>query len=80
MASNHHHASTVAVTDRTYGFPKAVGNLNIFVDAGVSFTISFDGGDNFLTVPPGFTTIPVGPIKSVVITSDGAFSLVGVQT
>lgn len=80
MASNHHHASTVGVTDKIYTFPKVVGNLNVFVDSGVSFTISFDGGENFLTVPPGFTTMPVGPVKSVVITSDGAFSLVGVQT
>ena len=79
MASNHH-ISAGAVTDQTYGFPKAIGYLNVFVDSGVSFTISFDGGENFLTVPPGFTTMPVGPVKSVVITSDGAFSLVGVQT
>ena len=79
MASNYH-INDYTVENEVYDFPKPVGNLNIFVDADVTFEISLDGGDNFLTVPPGFVTMPVSPIKSIVVTADGAFSLVGVQT
>ena len=78
MASNHHFNSG-AVTDKVIGFPRAVNHLNIFVETGITFEISFDGGVNFLEVPPGFTSMPVGPIGSVIVTSDGAFQLVGVQ-
>jgi len=80
MASNYHvNVDGYGVTDRTFSFPKPICNLNIFVDTGVTFEISFDGGENFLTVPSGFVTVPVSPVKTVVITSDGAFSLVGTQ-
>ena len=79
MASNYHHNCTAVVTEELFWFPKPIGHLNIFVDTDVTFEISLDDGENFLTVPPGFNSMPVSPIKSVVITSDGAFSLIGVQ-
>lgn len=83
MASNYHvngDGYDGAVVGVEYGFPKPVGNLHIFVDTGVTFTISFDGGVSFFTVPPGFITMPVGPVLSIFVTADGVFNIVGVQT
>ena len=79
MASNYHITESGAV-DSGYTFDKAVGHLNVTVQTGVVFTVSLDGGENYLTLPVGFSSMPVGPIKTIQITSDGAFSLVGVQT
>jgi hypothetical protein len=82
MASNHHingDGYGWAVGSKEYNFPKPVSYLNIFVDTGVTFTVSFDDGRSFLEVPAGFTSIPVGPVKSIVITADGVFNIVGVQ-
>lgn len=78
MASNYH-INGGAVTDKDFSFAKPVNNINIFVGSGVTFTISFDGGENFLTIAPGSISMPVGPVKNLVITSDGAWSLLGVQ-
>ena len=78
MASNHH-INGGAVAEEVLSFPKPVNYLNIFVDTGVNFRISFDGGDTFLTIPPGITGLQVGPIRGIVVTSDGLFNLVGVH-
>ena len=81
MASNYHITETDGYgVSEGYTFDKPVGHLNITVEAGVVFTISFDNGTTFLTVPVGFNSIPVGPVNSITVVSDGAFSLVGVQT
>jgi len=80
MASNIHVGSTVSVTDKVFGFNRAVGYLNVFVATGTTLQLSFDGGDNFLTIPAGFNSMTIGPTTTVIATSTGAFQIVGVQT
>ena len=76
MAANYHLAGSVG-TGHT--FPKPVNHLNIYVDTGVTFTISFDNGTTYITVPVGLYSMPVGIVKNILVTSTGAFSIVGVQ-
>ena len=74
-----HRSSAAAVSNQEYSFDKPISYLNIFVESGVDFQISFDDGENFITVPDGFIAMPVGLTKKVIVTSDGAFQMVGVQ-
>lgn len=60
-------------------FDKPVGHLNVYIAGGVTFSISLDNGTNFLTLPAGFHSFRVGPVKKVIINSDGDWELVGVQ-
>lgn len=76
-SSNYHYGSTESVSNEVYNFPKPVGHLNVYVENYLS--ISFDGGENYLTVPTGFSSMTIGPVKSVMVNSNGAFNLVGVQ-
>lgn len=76
MAANHHIEGT---TGSGYIFPKPVNHLNIYVASGVTFTISFDNGNNSITVPAGLFSMPVGITTRITVTSTGAYSIVGVQ-
>ena len=78
MAANQH-ISGGAFTAQPFDFSRAVSHLNIFVSTGVVFSISFDGGVNFLTVPAGLTQMPIGPVDTILITSDGTWHIVGSQ-
>jgi len=60
-------------------FDKPVCHLNVYIDAGVTFAISLDKGANYLTLPAGFHSIKIGPVKEVQIDADGIWELVGVQ-
>lgn len=78
MAANQHIDGYI-VTNQIFEFNRAAGHLNIFVGSGVTFSISFDGGVNFLTVPAGLTQTPIGPVNNVIITSSGTWQIVGSQ-
>jgi len=75
MAANYFSSGT---TDKTITFNKAVSYLNIFVGSGVTFSFSLDT-INYMTLPAGFHSFPVGLIKEVRVTSSGAWQLIGVQ-
>ena len=78
MASNYHYSSG-AVSNEIIEFPRTICHLNIFVGSGVTFELSLDSGVNFIEIPPGFVSMPVGPVSNVMITSSGMFQLIGVQ-
>lgn len=75
MAANYFSSGSA---DKTITFQKAVSHLNIFVATGVTFSFSLDT-INYMTVPAGFYTFPVGLVKEVRVTSTGAWQLIGVQ-
>ncbi len=66
-------------TDGTVEFDKPVNHLNVFVDTGVTLSISLDKGTNFLSLPAGFHSFRIGPVKEVQVSADGAWQLIGVQ-
>jgi hypothetical protein len=76
MSSNTHASGSV---DGTVIFDRAVDHLNVFVDTGVTFSISLDFGENFLTLPAGFHSFRVGLLKEVYIQADGDWQLIAVQ-
>lgn len=76
MASNYH-INGGAVAEAGYDFPTPVSVIHIYVDTGVVFLISFDGGDDYLRVPAGFTSMSVGLTKRIMVTSDGEFTILG---
>jgi hypothetical protein len=63
----------------TITFDKAVNYLNVFVDSGVTFSLSLDKGANFITLPSGFHSFVIGSVKEVRVQSDGVWQLIGVQ-
>lgn len=77
MASNQH-ISGAAMTDQIFEFGRAVSHLTIWIDSGVIFSLSFDNS-SFMTMPAGLHQMPVGVTKTVYITSDGAWHIVGAQ-
>ena len=76
MAANTFASGT---TDETVVFPRAVNYLNVFVAASVTFSLSVDKGENFISLPAGFHSFFVGPITEVQVQSTGAWQLIGVQ-
>lgn len=77
MASNQH-ISGGASTAKIFTFSRAVNHLTISVATGVIFSLSFDNS-SFITIPVGLTTMPVGIAKTIYVTSDGAWHIVGAQ-
>jgi len=66
--------------DAVVTFDKPVDHLNVYVATGVTFAISLDKGENFLTLPDDWLhSFKVGPIKEVHIQADGIWQLIGVQ-
>ncbi len=76
MASNTFAGGT---TDETVVFDKPINYLNIFVGTGVTFAVSLDKGENFLSLPVGFHSFFIGHVKEVQVQSSGAWQLIGVQ-
>jgi len=76
MASNYHRSGT---GNDIVTFPKPINYLNINVESGVTFQISFDGGTNYLTIPSGFYNFGVGLVSELHIGATGAWQLVAVQ-
>jgi len=72
------HSSGGAATGSELVFDKPVKHILLWVDAGVVFDISFDGGDNYITYVPGNHQFPVGLIDKVKITSNGSWGIVGI--
>jgi len=60
-------------------FDRPVNHLNINVETGVTLSFSLDSGANYMTLPAGFHSIPVGAVSKVIIAADGAWQLIGVQ-
>jgi hypothetical protein len=61
------------------GFDRPVNHLNLYVAAGTDFSFSLDEGNNYVTVPAGFYSIPIGATLRIDISSTGAWSLVAIQ-
>jgi len=78
MASNLHFSGG-AVTNAGYNFPTPVEILHISVAAGVVFSISLDGGKNYITVTPGLHNLSVGNLTNLKITSTGDWSVLGAE-
>lgn len=77
MASNSFASGT---GNGTVVFEKPVDYLIMYVDTSVTCSISFDDGANYITVPDDWLhTFRIGPVKQLLIQSDGAWSLNGVQ-
>ena len=76
MASNTFAGGT---TDDTIIFDKPVDYLNIFVGTGVTFALSLDKGNNFISLPAGFHSFRISAIKEVQVEANGAWQLIGVQ-
>jgi hypothetical protein len=64
--------------DDTVVFDKPIGHLNVSVSSGTTFAISVDR-ENYLSLPEGFHSFPVGAITEVRIQSDGDWQLIAVQ-
>lgn len=77
MPGNYHAGGTA---DDTIVFDKPIGHLNINVGASVTFSISLDKGENYMTLPSGFHQFPVSPISEIRIQSSGAWQLIAVQS
>jgi len=60
-------------------FTRAVKHLNIFVSTGTTFSISFDG-ENYMTLPAGFSNFPVGPILELWVSANGEWQIWAVQS
>ena len=73
--ANNYFASGSA--DYTVGFERPVGYLNVFVSASTTFSISVDGS-NYMTLPSGFHTFPVGLLYTVYVQANGAWQIIGV--
>jgi len=78
MASNIF-ASNADTPTGAITFDKPVDHINLYVAAGVTFSISFDKGANYLTVLPGFYSMRIGQTKSINITATGVWQLIAVQ-
>lgn len=76
MAVNIHASGT---TDGTIEFDRPVGYLNVFVGSGVTFSLSLDLGENYITLPAGFHNFPIGPVSEVQVQANGAWQLVATQ-
>lgn len=66
-------------TDETITFDKPINYLNVYVAAGVTFAISLDKGENFMSMPAGFHSFKIGSVKEIQIQADGEWELIGVQ-
>ncbi|HEA46222.1 MAG TPA: hypothetical protein ENH99_00375 [Candidatus Pacearchaeota archaeon] len=60
-------------------FERPVGYLNVFVNAGVTFSFSVDDGVGFMFVPAGFHSFTVNPITRMQIRADGIWQIMAVQ-
>ena len=77
MASNYHRGGS---GNDIIVFPKPINYLILNIGSGSAFSISFDGGTNYITVPVGFHNFHVGLVSTVHINSSGGdWQLVAVQ-
>lgn len=56
-------------------FDRPVNHINLFVDAGTIFGFGINSG-NYVTVPPGFYSISIGPTLTLYIASNGRWELI----
>ena len=61
-------------------FDRPVNLLNLYVGVATTFSFSLDEGYNFVTVPSGFYSIPIGPTLTLHVSSTGAWSFVARQS
>ena len=66
--------------DDTIEFGRSVSHINIYVDTGVTLSISLDKGQNFMTLPAGFHSFDIGPVFEVQVQADGAWQMIAVQS
>ena len=60
-------------------FDRPVNHLNLYVGTGTTFSFSLDERNNYVTVPAGFYSIPIGATLRIDISSTGAWALVAIQ-
>ena len=77
MAANYFDGGT---TGKTVNFDRFVNYLTVFVASGVTFTMSLDSKGNHITIPAGLHSFVVGAIKTIEVTSTGAWQINGVQS
>lgn len=66
-------------SDGTVTFDKPIDHLNVYVASGVTFSLSLDKGENFMSLPAGFHSFRIGAVKEVRVQSDGEWEMIGVQ-
>lgn len=76
MAANIHIGG---ITDDSIIFNKPVNYLNIFVDSGVTFSLSLDKGTNYIEIPVGFHSFMIGSVLDIKIMANGNWSILAVQ-
>jgi hypothetical protein len=76
MASNYF---TGGSGDSITIFQKPVNLLNIFVTSGVTFSFSVDT-INYITVPAGFYSVPIGPVLEVRVQATGVWQILARQS
>ena len=67
------------IQDETLVFDRAIGHLNVFVAVAVTFALSLDKGENYLRLPEGFHSFPIGPVYEVWVKADGEWSMIAIQ-
>jgi hypothetical protein len=65
--------------DGTITYDKPIGHLSVFVASGVTFELSLDKGVNYITLPAGFNSFPIGAITEVRVVADGEWQILAVQ-
>ena len=65
--------------DDTVEFDRAVGHLNITVATGVTFAFSLDNGTNFMSLPAGFHSFPIGAVYEVRVQANGEWEMIAIQ-
>lgn len=78
MAANIY-ASNSDTPNGEINFLRAVDYLNVYVATGVTFSLSLDEGEHYLTLPPGFNSFKIGPTKKILVSSTGVWELIAVQ-
>lgn len=63
----------------TVVFDRPINILNISVFTGTTFQFSIDKGENFMTLPEGFSTFRIGPVSEIQIIANATWELIGVQ-
>lgn len=66
--------------DDTIVYERPVNYLNVFVNTGVTFSISTDNGETYMTIPPGFYSFYIGPVLQIKVQSNGVWQIMAIQS
>ena len=57
--------------DGLFAFPFPITHISLYVSR--SLSLSLDSGSNFITIPPGFHSLTIGPVKELQIKASGSW-------